>query len=395
MRRRTIYICLLVVMCAIGIGFWKVTRARATAGSSPATYLPSWNPKAAADYLDRREVWWQYWPVAQMDHGTICISCHTVVPYAMIRSTLGRQLHETGMPAPEKVLMSNVEKRVGSWSEMVPFYSDAADGPGKTAESHATEAVLNAVILAGYDAQHGHLRPITRTAFDQAWALQEATGENAGGWKWQDFHLAPWESAESGYQGATWLMLAVEDTPDGYATEPQVQPHLDQLQQYLKRHYAAQPLVNQLYILWLSSKVPGLLTAAERKTLLEVIQSLQQPDGGWSLSSLDPRSRLENDQWERLKRQLVEIANPAESDGYATGLVVITLEESGTSSQDKTLRRGVEWLERHQRGDGSWRAYSLNEKRDPQSDIGRFMSDAATAYAVMALDNTHWQSVGK
>ncbi len=31
--------------------------------------------------LVSRELWWQGWAPAQKDHGTICISCHTVVPY--------------------------------------------------------------------------------------------------------------------------------------------------------------------------------------------------------------------------------------------------------------------------------------------------------------------------
>lgn len=387
MRRRALYFYTIAAVCVAGIGLWAAVRARATAAASSGNYLSQWNPKAAADYLDHREVWWQYWPPAQADHGTVCISCHTVVPYAMMRSSLGQELRETEAPAPEKVMMDSVEKRVSHWSEMTPFYTDAAYGPGKTAESHATEAVLNAVILASYDAQHGHLRPITKIALDNAWALQENTGENAGGWKWQDFDLAPWESAESGYQGAALLMLAVENIPDGYASEPQNRDHLERLQGYLQKHYATQPLLNQLYILWLSAKTPGLMTAAQRKTLLDAVQGLQQRDGGWILSSLDPQRQPAIGQWQRIKEDLVDLAKPAESDGYATALVAITLEEAGISRQDKMLRRGLEWLQQHQRKDGSWRSYSLNTRRDPQSDIGRFMSDAATAYAVMALEN--------
>ena len=66
MRRRTLYICLVLAVSIVAIGLWRATRVRAAAETPPVTYLKSWSPKAAADYLDRREVWWQYWPAAQM-----------------------------------------------------------------------------------------------------------------------------------------------------------------------------------------------------------------------------------------------------------------------------------------------------------------------------------------
>jgi hypothetical protein len=139
MKRGTSYAFFLLGACVVGIGPWKVYRAGAKAESSPITHLANWSPQYAAHYLDHRKEWWQYWPAVQRDHGTVCISCHTAVPYAMTRSTLSRELHESEIPAPQKVLIDGVVNRVTHWSEMIPFYSDAVDGPGKTAESHASK----------------------------------------------------------------------------------------------------------------------------------------------------------------------------------------------------------------------------------------------------------------
>ena len=74
------------------------------------------------------------------------------------------------------------------------------------------------------------------------------------------------------------------------------------------------------------------------------------------------------------------------SDGYATGLVSFVLGQAGLSRTRPELKKGVAWLAKNQNSEeGFWPATSLNKQRDPASDAGRFMSDAATAYAVMAL----------
>jgi squalene-hopene/tetraprenyl-beta-curcumene cyclase len=384
MRGLALRTCLVVGCCAVGVWLWRVRPTGDVSEGSRGTGASAasgWDRRAAADYLDRREVWWQGWPRAQKDHGTICISCHTVVPYALSRPALRQDMGKADMAGPEKVMLASVEKRVTDWVEMVPFYSEA-NGVGKTAEAHATEAVLNAVILTSYDVQGGHLRPVTRTALDELWALQEETGEYAGAWKWQNFHLGPWEGSESAYQGAAQLMVELGKAPDEYANEAAVRPHVERVKDFLRRGYASQPLMNQMYVLWASARMEGLLTEDERRAVIEQLRAAQQKDGGWRLGAIDKgvidrKSRIP---WLREWRE------PTESDGCATALVVLALEESGVGRNDEMVRRGVTWLEQHQEKDGKWLANSINKKRDPKTDAALFMSDAATGYAVLALE---------
>jgi hypothetical protein len=66
--------------------------------------------------------------------------------------------------------------------------------------------------------------------------------------------------------------------------------------------------------------------------------------------------------------------------------VVLTMEESGVSKRDAALRRGLVWLETHQEKDGHWPALSMNKLRKADDPAAPFMNDAATGYAVLALE---------
>ena len=341
-----------------------------------ASASPSWNAAAAAAYLDGREAWWLTWPTAARDHNTACVSCHTALPYALARPALRVKLGEQTPPDPERRLVENVVKRVQLWREVDPFYPDQTRGLPKTSESRGTEAVLNAIILASRDARSGTLTPDARQAFDNLWPLQFRNGELKGAWAWLNFHNEPWEGNGSPYFGAALAAIAVGTAPGDYAVSAEIQDRLALLRAYLQRGADTVSLFNRMMVLWASGGIQSILTKEQRQSIVDAAFAKQQSDGGWSTAALGP--------WARADATPLDSA----SDGYATGLVALALQRAGIDQTDRRLQRGLEWLTLHQDGaSGAWHASSVNKKRDPATDIGKFMNDAATAYAVMALTN--------
>ncbi len=341
---------------------------------TPPPVMAKWDQAAAADYLDIRQAWWRTWPVAARDDDTSCVSCHTSLPYVLARPALRTALGETGPTLPEMDLLGDVEKRVALWNEMDPFYPDQTFGLPKSSQSKGTEAILNAVILASRDAREGRLTNETRQAFDNLWKLQFTRGEATGAWAWLHFDLAPWESDGAAYFGAALAAVAVGVAPDQYATSTEIQARVTSLRKYLQKDAEDRPPFDRVMLLWASTELSDLLTSAQQQSIISDLMSLQQDDGGWSLASLgrwEPRDGLSS--------------APA-SDGYATGLISFVLQKAGLWPVQENLNRALTWLVQNQDPrSGLWPASSLNRERDPASDLGLLMADAATGFAVLAL----------
>jgi squalene-hopene/tetraprenyl-beta-curcumene cyclase len=259
------------------------------------------------------------------------------------------------------------------WKEVEPAYPDATRGVHKTAESRGTESVLNAVILVSYDLPKDKLSPDARLALDNMCEEQLKTGQAAGAWSWLQFHNSPWEG-DSQYYGAALAAIAVGSAPGDYQSAPGIQVNMKLLRQYLVRQRESQILIDRVTLLWASTMVHGLLTPAEQKSIVDEALSKQQSDGGFSLSSFVGA-------WKRHDGTPLE----SKSDGYATGIVTLALQQAGIKRDQPQLQRALMWLTMNQnKSEGRWLAYSLNKQQDLSSDVGHFMSDAATAYAVLA-----------
>jgi squalene-hopene/tetraprenyl-beta-curcumene cyclase len=299
------------------------------------------------------------------------------VPYVLSRPALRNELAEKAPSANERRLLDNVTKRVRLWKEVAPFYSDADRGAYKTVESRGTESVLNALILASNDAQSGRLSSDTRAAFANMWAEQQTTGDEAGAWSWLRFRNEPWEADDSDFYGAALAAVAVGTAPERYVARPEIENNLKLLRAYLNRQYQAQTTINRVALLWASAKVAGLLKHEQQNAIINEVLSKQRTDGGWSLSSLVGA-------WKRADGTPQALT----SDGYATGFITFVLEQAGVPREHAQLKQGLAWLAANQlKTEGFWLAYSLNknEAHHMSPSTARFMNDAATAYAVLAL----------
>jgi squalene-hopene/tetraprenyl-beta-curcumene cyclase len=343
-----------------------------------------WRQAEARRYLDERaKAWFAFGDSSrgQAETQTNCVSCHTVSPYAMARPVL-RKLTGANEPTEFEIkLVAQTKLRVEHWdeldSEKFKLFYDFDER--KKRESRGTESVLNAVILAFDDHYERRQSPSDSTgqAFANMWRTQAQEGSGRGSWEWLDFGLEPWESPAARYFGAALAAIAVGTAPGYYTpgSDADVDQKVRLLRNYLVDHLAEQNTFNRIWFVWASRRLDGLSTPEHRQPIVSELLEKQQADGGWRLASLGNFTRHDG------------VPQDEASDGYATGIVLHVLQTVGVPKDDPKIAKGLNWLRVNQEPSGAWRGSSVNKKREPVTHVGRLMSDAATAFAVLALSH--------
>lgn len=346
-----------------------------------------WKSELTHKYLDDRAEAWLNWSSAARGKGTSCISCHGSLPYALARSSLSKLAGDAAFPAPLTQLIAGVRTRVEKWDKIVSVENEGDDplipfyGGARRDSALDTESVLNALVLVATDRLvGGKLDDATNKALDHMWQRQQADG----GWRWLDFGLRPWEK-DGEYFGAALGAVAIGTAGDRYPhrKDEAIKQKIAALRKNLKTQLEKKPFFhNRALGLWADSHLKDVFTEVERKQMVADLFSLQSPDGGWSLGDLG-KSKTSQDSpgWKLFKVH----PNGAVSDGYATGLVVIALKRTAQAAGDERLKRGVAWLTSKQRTDGTWPVAYINKERNPDDNIGKFMQDAGSAFAALAL----------
>jgi squalene-hopene/tetraprenyl-beta-curcumene cyclase len=304
-----------------------------------------WSPRLAADYLDQRQKEWFAWKAAQTPGGP-CVSCHTGTIYLLARPQLRRKLGESEPTVYETGYKDGLRARI-PLKEVFPVSFHK--------EPLASQAL-------GVEAIHAALLLGDEPSLDRLWSLQLKEGKDKGAWTWFHLDLDPWEMPESTFYGATLAAMAVKNAPAEHRASHREQ--IAMLTDYLEREQSKQPVHNRLMLLW---AMPELIP--DKKAFVEEVLKLREADGGWSMASLGP--------WKKPSRS-------TGSDAYATGFATFVLLK-GDNRIENRLSEALNWLKSHQNREGFWPSTSMNKEFPANSMMVKFMQDAATGFATMAL----------
>ncbi len=318
----------------------------ATPISSDEKFADAFSLEKGYAYLGYRAVNWG------QTHG--CVTCHTNGLFLIS----GR---------PDSDVLQGVQEFAREYLQTL-----ASEGTAAKRLNVTGLVAVTALLAISENRSETGLHPITRQAFDLVWTLQN----EEGCWDWLKCNWPPYEVDD--HFGSTLVAIALGTVPDEYRQTPAARQGVEKLRRYFARNPPA-TMHQRAMLLWASSSLGELLSAAQQRQVIDDLFALQQEDGGWNVIALGPpmSNASERKTWVRSDGLPQDDAS---SDGYATGFAVYVLRQAGIPADDWRIERGIAWLKGHQRISGRWFT------RSPRVDNEHFISHAGTSFALLALE---------
>ena len=288
-----------------------------------------------------------------------CVSCHTNGSYLAVRGALTDQLG----PPPVEMRTFFVEQ------------SRKLKGSDKLRKGATGTAI--AYIALGLSEWDAHVTKTLSPETEDTLRVMLTGQLEDGSWS-NDQCWPPLES--SNYHSATVAALAIATAPgwlDDLGDDDNARQQIDQLKQYLCNTEPTHDYA-RLLLLWVATRMKGLINAERTTQIIETVWSHQRPDGGWSLRTFALPEQWGSGNRATRVREEPDFNDPP-SDGHMTGLAVMVLRDAGISVEDKRIQAAVNWLKTNQRETGRWWTRSLN------TDTYHYITFSGTGYALLAL----------
>ncbi|MCH2151879.1 MAG: hypothetical protein MK089_00885 [Phycisphaerales bacterium] len=279
-----------------------------------------------------------------------CVTCHTNGLYL-----ISGAMEPAGKP----------------WDDTRAFALEYLDGFMKGTSTRrgqygAVEGVVaTACFLAmGDSIRHGTLSPETRLALDYAILLQDEAGH------WPDWLACNWPPYESDtHFGVTLMAIAIGRSPRDYQEQEHVKKAHARMESWLEQN-PPETLHQKAMLIWAAAEGGIELAPASKEAWMLELSSLQQEDGGWSMSSLGNWPRRDG------------TAQLTSSEAYPTAFCIWVLRRGGMPTESDSIQQAVAWLKANQRESGRW--FSRSQRVDSR----HYLSNAATNMATIALRAT-------
>ncbi|MCH2160644.1 MAG: hypothetical protein MK085_02095 [Phycisphaerales bacterium] len=238
----------------------------------------------------------------------------------------------------------------------------------KNQEPQGQHGAVEGIVATSAFLAIGEARNQGRVSNDTLDALRKAASRVDASGHFTEWLTCDWPPYEVDHHfGTSLLLVALGTTPESFQTDETMAPHIGSMRTWIREN----PPVNAHQAgmcLWADATGGLELTEEQRNAYIQWCRRDQHEDGGWSVKSIGGWLRPDG------------TPQVTDSEAYATAFMIFVLRQAGVAANDDAIKRGLAWLRAHQRESGRWFT------RSPRRDRRHYLSNAATNFAILALE---------